>query len=143
MGLPRRLKRAERVAAERMSRRILIADDERTIADTLATIVGLHGYEARTAYDGRQAVEAARLWRPEILLTDVLMPGMDGIEAAIAICRILPGCRVVLLSGVASIGDLTGDLKRQGYAFEILRKPIPPEELLAWLRQDGRAGGGG
>jgi CheY-like chemotaxis protein len=73
-----------------MARRILIADDERTIADTLGTIVGLHGYEVRTAYDGGQAVETARQWQPHIFLTDLVMPVMDGFEAAIAICRILP-----------------------------------------------------
>lgn len=116
-----------------MKRRILIADDEPMIADTLATIVALHGYEARTAYDGREAVETARHWPPNILLTDVLMPVMGGIEAAIAICRMLPDCRVVLLSGVASITDLAGELQRRGYDFEILRKPIPPEDLLAHL----------
>ncbi|MFZ0632471.1 MAG: response regulator [Acidobacteriaceae bacterium] len=132
-----------------MTRRILIADDERMIADTLATIVGLHGFEARTAYDGRQAVETARQWRPHILLTDVLMPVMDGIEAAIAVCRILPDCRVVLLSGVSTIADLAGELEGQGYAFEILRKPMPPEELVAclWKSEDAvegmRSGGGG
>lgn len=120
-----------------MKNRILIADDERTIADTLAAIVGLHGFEARTVYDGRQAVETARAWRPDILLTDVVMPGMDGIEAAIAICRMLPECRVLLLSGVASVGDLSGRVKARGYSFEVLRKPIPPEELLAKLRGDG------
>ncbi|HZZ38046.1 MAG TPA: response regulator [Acidobacteriaceae bacterium] len=124
-----------------MARRILIADDERTIADTLATIVGMHGYEARTAYDGEQAVDTARQWQPHIFLTDLLMPVMDGFEAAIAICRILPECRVLLLSGVASIADLTSELRQKGYHFEILRKPIPPEELLAQLRQEDGAGG--
>ena len=122
-----------------MTQRILIADDERMIADTLATIVGLHGYEARTAYDGLEAVETARQWRPHILLTDVLMPVMDGIEAAIAVCRMLPECRVLLLSGVASIADLAGDMRKRGYEFEILRKPIPPEELLERLWKTGAA----
>lgn len=124
-----------------MTQRILIADDERMIADTLATIVGLHGYETRTAYDGREAVETARQWQPDILLTDVLMPVMDGIDAAIAICRMLPDCRVVLLSGVASITDLAGELNSRGYHFEILQKPIPPEELLAHLWKHGGAAG--
>ena len=119
-----------------MARRILIADDERTIADTLAIIVRMHGFEARTAYDGEQAVKVALEWRPHILLSDVLMPVMDGIEAAIAICRAMPDCRVVLLSGLASASDLGGELKRRGHAFEVLRKPIPPEELLACLRED-------
>lgn len=111
------------------------------IADTLATILGLHGFEARTAYDGREAVENARQWRPHILLTDVLMPVMDGIDAAIAICRMLPECRIVLLSGVASITDLAGEIQNRGYVFEILRKPIPPEDLMAWLMRGGGAAG--
>jgi CheY-like chemotaxis protein len=120
-----------------MTRKILIADDEQTIADTLATIVGLHGFEARTAYDGRVAVDTARHWHPDIFLTDVLMPGMDGIEAAVAICRMLPACRVLLLSGIDRLGDLVREAERQGYAFEVLQKPIPPEDLLARLRRDG------
>ncbi len=124
-----------------MGRRILIADDERTIADTLATILGLHGFEARAAYDGGQAVETARQWQPHIFLTDLLMPVMDGFEAAIAICRILPDCRVFLLSGVASVADLASELRQKGYNFEILRKPIPPEELLAQLRRNDGVGG--
>lgn len=124
-----------------MNRRVLIADDERTIADTLVTILKMHGFEARAAYDGQQAVDLALHWRPHIFLTDLLMPVMDGIEAAVAICRILPDCRVVLLSGVASTTDLASDLRRRGYGFEVVRKPIPPEELLAQLRKDGEAAG--
>lgn len=124
-----------------MIRRILIADDERTIADTLATIVEMHGFEARTAYDGQEAVEMARSWRPHILLTDVLMPVMGGVEAAMAICEMLPDCRVVLLSGLASVGDLTNEVRQQGLGFEILRKPIPPEELLQTLQTDTEAAG--
>jgi CheY-like chemotaxis protein len=121
-----------------MMRRILIADDERTIADTLATIMGMHGFEVRTAYDGHQAVETARQWQPHIFLTDFLMPVMDGIEAAIAVCGILPDCRVVLFSGVAATTDVTTELERRGYDFEVLRKPIPPDELLECL-QGGQA----
>ncbi len=116
-----------------MRRRILIADDEHTIADTLATILEMHGFEARTAYDGRQAVAIALEWLPHILLTDVLMPVMDGIEAAMAICGSLPDCRVILLSGLASNTDLPTELQQRGLDFEVLRKPIPPEELLQAL----------
>ncbi|MGA7521871.1 MAG: response regulator [Acidobacteriaceae bacterium] len=121
-----------------MTRRILIADDERTIADTLATILGLHGFETRTAYDGQQAVETAKQWCPDVFLTDVLMPEMDGIDAAIAICRMLPECRVLLLSGIDWSGEVGREAQRRGYLFEILYKPIPPEELLELL---GRTGG--
>lgn len=124
-----------------MSRRILIADDEHTIADTLATILEMHGFETRTAYDGRQAVALALQWRPHILLTDVLMPVMDGIEAAMAICEILPDCRVILLSGLASNTDLPTELQQRGLYFEVLCKPIPPEELLQTLGMEREASG--
>ncbi|MGA8531174.1 MAG: response regulator [Acidobacteriaceae bacterium] len=120
--------------------KVLIADDERTIADTLATILGMHGFEARTAYDGEQALETARHWRPHILLTDVLMPGISGIDAATAICRMLPECRVVLLSGITWLGDLVREVQGQGFVFEVLQKPIAPEELVACLRKNGSAG---
>lgn len=123
-----------------MTHRILIADDEHTIADTLAAIVTLHGFEARTAYNGQQAVKAALEWRPHILLSDVLMPVMDGIEAAAAVCEALPECRVILLSGLTSVSDLVGELRQRGRAFEVLRKPIPPEELLALLQRENGAG---
>jgi DNA-binding response OmpR family regulator len=125
-----------------MKGRILIADDERAIADTLATILEMHGFETRTAYDGHQAMEIAMEWRPQILLTDVLMPGMDGVEAAMAICRMLPDCRVLLLSGLTANRDLADRIRRSGHDFEILHKPIPPDELLACLGHDGRARGG-
>lgn len=118
--------------------RVLIADDERTIADTLATILTIHGFEARTAYDGEQAVEAAGQWKPDIFLTDLLMPGMDGVEAAIAICRMLPRCRVLLLSGLMTGSELAARLR--GHNFEILMKPIPPDELMERLAADPGTG---
>lgn len=114
-----------------MTNKILIADDERTIADTLTTIVKMHGFEARAAYDGEQAVAAARGWKPDIFLTDLLMPGMDGVDAALAICRILPNCRILLLSGMMANSELAARLR--GHDFEVLLKPVPPEELVARL----------
>jgi CheY-like chemotaxis protein len=110
--------------------RILVADDQRIIADTLAMILNQNGYEAVPVYGGRAAVEKARRWAAEIYISDVNMPGIDGIQAAIEICKILPGCRILLFSGEPGNKALVGDARFQGHRFEFLQKPILPLELL-------------
>lgn len=114
--------------------RVLVADDERIIADTLGLILKQNGFETATVYSGPKAVEVARTFHPDVFLGDVVMPGMSGIEAAIQICSMIPDCRVVLLSGQAATSDLLHDARVRGHAFEILLKPIHPTQLLARLR---------
>ncbi|HVT99938.1 MAG TPA: response regulator [Acidobacteriaceae bacterium] len=121
-------------SAEEVRPRVLIADDERIIADTLGMILNQNGFEAATVYNGVKAVETARVFNPNIFLADVVMPGMSGIEAAIQICGMMPGCRVVLLSGQAATADLLRDARVRGHEFEILLKPVHPEQLLDRLR---------
>jgi len=113
---------------------VLIADDERLIADTLALILKQAGFQAETVYSGQKAVEAARHRSPDIFLADVVMPGMTGIDAAIEIAAINPGCRVLLLSGQAATADLLRDARLRGHHFEVLLKPVHPSQLLARLR---------
>jgi CheY-like chemotaxis protein len=114
--------------------KVLIADDERVIADTLRTILNQTGFEAAVAYDGQDAIDVARVWKPDIFLSDVVMPGMSGIQAAIEICKMIPACRVLLFSGNASTPDLQRDASLRGHHFSILQKPVPPIELIERLR---------
>lgn len=65
-----------------MVKKILVVDDVHEVADCTAELLGLLGYEVRTAYDGQQAVEAARQQRPDVVLLDLNMPVLDGFEAA-------------------------------------------------------------
>lgn len=115
--------------------RILVADDERVIADTLAMILTRSGYETARAYGGRQAVEKARRWSPDLFLSDVSMPELDGIRAAIEICEMYPACRVLLFSGEPNSRMLVRQMNSQGYSFEFLEKPIPPLDLLSRIRR--------
>jgi CheY-like chemotaxis protein len=115
--------------------RVLVVDDECIIADTLTVILARNGYEAIAAYCGTEAVERARTWLPDLLLADVVMPGMSGIEAAIRIHALLPACRILLLSGQAATTDLMQGARRDGHEFEVILKPIHPTQLLARLRQ--------
>ncbi len=114
--------------------KVLVVDDERVIADTLAMILNQHGYEALPVYTGAQAVEQARELRPELIISDVIMPDMNGIEAAISIREFLPDCKILLFSGQAATADLLETARREGHEFEILAKPVHPTDLLAKLQ---------
>ncbi len=112
------------------SSRVLIVDDEHLIADTLALILRYRGFQVDIAYSGEQAIEKALEMRPDVLISDVVMGGMSGIDAAIEICRRSPGCLVILISGQASTADLLARAREQGHSFELLTKPVHPEVLL-------------
>lgn len=114
--------------------RVLVADDERVIADTLAMILNQSGFEAQAVYSGENAVDLAHTFEPEMLISDVIMGGMSGIEAAIQIRALLPKVKVLLFSGQAATSDLLTEARAQGYEFEILAKPVHPQDLVARLR---------
>jgi CheY-like chemotaxis protein len=114
--------------------RVLVVDDEHVIADTLAIILNQHGYEALAVYSGISAVEQARALSPELIISDVFMAEMNGIEAAIRIREFLPGCKILLFSGQAATADLLENARAQGHEFEILAKPVHPQDLLAKIR---------
>jgi DNA-binding response OmpR family regulator len=113
---------------------VLVADDEPVIADTLVIILNQNGFEAHAVYSGHKAVEAAQALKPNMLISDVMMPDMNGIDAAIQIRAMLPGCKILLFSGQASTADLLEGARAQGHDFDILAKPVHPQELLVKLR---------
>lgn len=109
---------------------VLVVDDESVIADTLAEILSRSGYNAMAEYDGDSALETALLSPPEMLITDVVLPGMTGIELAITVRRIFPDCKIILFSGQASTADLLASARADGHQFTLLNKPLHPQDLL-------------
>ena len=114
--------------------RVLVADDEPVIADTLAMILNQSGFEARAVYSGERALELAATFAPEMLISDVIMADLNGIDAAIRIQALLPGIKILLFSGQAATADLLEKARARGYEFEILAKPVHPQDLLKKLR---------
>ncbi len=114
--------------------RVLVADDEQVIANTLAIILNQAGFEARAVFSGEKAIEALDTFQPNMLISDVIMTGMTGIEAAIKTREKMPNCKILLFSGQAATADLLEKARAQGHEFEILAKPVHPTDLLAKLR---------
>jgi CheY-like chemotaxis protein len=119
-------------------KKVIVVDDERVIADTLAIIFKQNGFEALSAYTGTEAVEIAEREQPWLIVSDVIMPEMNGIEAAIRIRSKLPHCRILLFSGQAATAELLEKARAQGHEFEILPKPVHPQDLFDRIREDGK-----
>ena len=120
-------------SANLQTMKIIVVDDEPIIADTLVNILNGEGHDALAVSDGVSAVRWAEMVRPDAVVTDVIMPGMDGIETAKAILKSLPECRIILFSGQAASTDLLARARAEGYSFEVLAKPINPNILLETL----------
>jgi DNA-binding response OmpR family regulator len=113
--------------------RIFVVDDEKPLADTLILILRHAGYEATAAYDCAAALSQMESFLPDVVICDVIMPGMDGIEVCRRIQADHPRCRIILFSGQADTNALIGDAREKGCSWELLAKPVDPEELLAKL----------
>jgi CheY-like chemotaxis protein len=114
---------------------ILVVDDEKRIADTLTLILRSKHYVVTTAYDGVQAYESCRNMTPRLVISDVVMPQMNGIELAMRIRSEMPLCSVLLFSGQAATADMLQDACDRGFDFELLAKPVHPDELLQKVRE--------
>ena len=115
--------------------RVLVVDDERVIADTLSIILNKNGFDASAVYSGTAAVNRAQELQPELVISDVIMDDMNGIEAAIRIRELLPRCKILLFSGQAATADLLEKARKEGHEFEIVAKPVLPQDLLAKLKR--------
>ena len=110
---------------------VFVVDDESCVTDTLAEILNREGYDAIAAYCAEDALDISLDRRPQLLITDVMLPGMNGIDLAIKMRRIFPDCKIVLFSGSARTADLLASANQQGHEFDLLLKPIHPSDLLA------------
>jgi DNA-binding NtrC family response regulator len=108
---------------------VMVVDDEPLVADTLAMILTHAGYQAVRAYNARTALEMASVRAPDLLISDVAMPGMNGVELALGMVSMAPACKVVLFSGHARSVDLMRAYDA-GYDFPLMAKPMHPREML-------------
>jgi CheY-like chemotaxis protein len=110
--------------------RVLIVDDERIVAQSLAAVFMSRGYDAKVASSAEQGVEVAAGWQPDLAVLDIALPAMNGIDLAIALKTRYPTCRILLFSGYVYAYDLLEPAAKEGHLFEIMAKPVHPTFML-------------
>jgi DNA-binding NtrC family response regulator len=113
---------------------VFVVDDEQLISTTLASILEDSGFVAMAFVDPLEALRAAEIRCPDVLLTDVVMPQLNGISLGIQFKAMYPDCHILLFSGQTTTGDLLKDANSKGHHFEVLAKPIHPRSLLESIR---------
>ncbi|MGA2891146.1 MAG: response regulator [Terracidiphilus sp.] len=122
------------MSREQNQRRVFVVDDEAVIATTLAEILRKQGFEADSFSLPLEALHAARDNAPDLLISDVVMPIMSGIELAIQLRGHCPECKVLLFSGHSGTADMLETARADGHDFELLPKPVHPSDLLSKIR---------
>jgi CheY-like chemotaxis protein len=113
---------------------ILVVDDEPVVAGSLVQILESEGYRAAAESDGLSAIQRAEQDHPDLLICDVIMPGVDGIEAARRIMKLCPRTRTILFSGRSAAG-LLQHASDKGFRFDVMMKPVKPADLLGAIRR--------
>jgi two-component system, OmpR family, response regulator len=112
--------------------RILVVDDEPSLAELLASVLRYEGWEIRTAADGASAVRTARDFRPDAIVLDIMLPDFDGLEVLRRVRAILPGVCVLFLTARDAVEDRVSGITAGGDDY--VTKPFSLEEVLARLR---------
>ncbi len=113
---------------------VFVVDDEVTISETLALILSRSGFMVSSFTDPLKALDGVASRSPDLLLTDVVMPHLSGIDLAIQIREKYPDCKILLFSGQAETQDLLAAARQQGHDFSLLAKPVHPVELLRRIK---------
>jgi DNA-binding response OmpR family regulator len=118
---------------EPIRNRVLVVDHRRSVADTFVDILKFNGYEAIAVYSGEDAVAIASTYLPHAVLLDVMLPELNGLDAAQLILDQLPDCWAILMSGHPETAELIRSAKHHSVPLEVLPKPIDPQTILTAL----------
>ncbi|WP_197414039.1 response regulator [Terracidiphilus gabretensis] len=119
------------MASEAGAAKILVVEDEETIAETLQKIFAIAGYECHTFFSAEKFLDQEDAgWIPDFALLDVILPGMDGLELAFRLQSRYPKTRITLFSGHTQTEMILKEAKKRGHDFHIVAKPIHPDALL-------------
>jgi CheY-like chemotaxis protein len=108
--------------------KVFIVDDEEIIAKSLGLILGSKGFDVFPFTNPLRALDQMEEVGPDLLISDVMMPQLSGIELAIRTRATQPDCRILLFT--ASTSDLLKQAREDGHDFRLLRKPVHPTQLL-------------
>jgi DNA-binding NtrC family response regulator len=112
---------------------VFVVDDEPLVAHTASLILSGHGFDARAFTDPHTALKAAQDKAPNLLLSDVIMPGLNGYELSAGVVADCPQCKVVLFSGNPGVRETLATTAAEKN-MELLIKPVQPEALVNAIR---------
>lgn len=117
--------------------RILVVEDEEGLAHNLADLLALEGYHVATAPDGVAGLREHLSFRPDLVITDIVMPIMDGVQMVRALSERDPGLKVIFMSGFFGTRSIQNDLvdEIERFGFPKLSKPFRPNQLLELVRR--------
>jgi DNA-binding NtrC family response regulator len=115
--------------------RVYVVDDEPVIASSLAIILRQLGFESKSFTEPPEALNAALSEALDLLISDVVMPVLSGIDLAIQIQERCPNCKVLLFSGQSATTGMLENARALGHNFELLLKPVHPKDLLREIRK--------
>ncbi len=121
---------------------ILLTDDDPTVLKTVGVFLSARGHRVRTASDGSEALRLMAEETPDLVISDIQMPGMDGIAFLKAIRGQFPDLPVILMTGYATVETAVAALRNRAYDY--LKKPVQLEELQACIvrvEKNNRPGG--
>jgi DNA-binding response OmpR family regulator len=113
---------------ERESGVVFVVDDEEMITSSLGLILGREGFDVFGFTNPLQALERMQTVGPDLLISDVMMPQLNGIDLAIQTKIVRPDCRILLFSAAAA--ELGKEAWADGHDFRLLQKPVHPDILL-------------
>jgi DNA-binding NtrC family response regulator len=113
---------------------IFVVGDEPVIVSTLAAMLKQSGFSVESFTNCSDALHSAMKAAPDLLITDVALSHLSGIDLAIQMKRQCPDCKILLFSGRASTAGLLEASRDQGHDFNLLTKPIYPSDLLQGIR---------
>jgi DNA-binding response OmpR family regulator len=114
--------------------KVLVIDDDHLVRYTLSKILQRSGYDVVTASDGMRGMLLLREERPDVVITDIIMPEQEGIDTIIQIRRERPGIKIIAISGGGRIRNI--DFLTMAHSLgadDVIRKPFEADELLARL----------
>lgn len=113
-----------------MAKKILVIDDERDFIETVSFSLTANGFDVSTAPNGPSGIEQARSYKPDLIILDLMMPGMDGYEAAIRLKSDKATSNIPIIVLTATVTKELGQKVRETKATDYLTKPCDLEELL-------------
>ncbi len=115
--------------------RVLLIDDDELVRNSLTIGLSLEGYEVAAAAHGRDGWDMFSAQRPDIVVTDIIMPEQEGIETILAIRKVDAGIPIIAMSGGSSMGNLNFlEVAKSFGASKVLQKPFSPKELIAAIK---------